>query len=113
MRATAEPSKVADVKNVADLLSGSAVADVGQRPAENMMKNPQSDDSLINLAHLPWASDNAAAVDDRLKTKRSSILLDQAFAGELGKTVERSRAGHREVFRNTGCGYPGNAVIPP
>ena len=88
--------QVLDVEEVADLLARAAVADVGERPAEEVAEQPPGEDTLIDLAHLPGAGDHAAAVDHRSQPEGIGVLLDQVLGGELGGAVERAGAGHRE-----------------
>ncbi len=56
--------EVLDVQQVANLLSGPVVADVRQRPAEVVGKQPVREHALVDASHLPGAGDHAAAVDD-------------------------------------------------
>ena len=99
--------QVVDVEQVAHLLAGAAVADVGEGPAEVVAEQPPGEDALVDLAHLPGPGDHAAAVGHRAQAEGVGVLLDQQLGGELGRAVERARAGEREVLgdaRRPGAG---------
>ena len=88
-------------------LPRAAVADVGERAAEEVAEQPPGEDALVDLAHLPGAGDHAAAVDHRAQAEGVGVLLDQQLGGELGRPVEGARAGQREVLgdpRRPGAG---------
>src|SRR5215472_7689086 len=48
-----QAAKIGDVQDVAHLRSGAAVADIGELAAEHMTRQPQPDEALVDLAHLP------------------------------------------------------------
>src|SRR3954447_8337614 len=54
---------ILDVDQVTDLLAGTAVPDVGERPPEVVAEHPMRENALVDLAHLPRACDDAEAVD--------------------------------------------------
>ena len=50
------------------------------------------EDALVDLAHLPGAGDDAAAVDHGGHAEARPVLLDQQLGGELGGAVEGAGA---------------------
>jgi hypothetical protein len=59
-----QPDQVIHVKQVANLLSAAAEADISQRPAEMVRHHPVGEHPLVHLAHPSRPGDDAAAVDD-------------------------------------------------
>ena len=59
------------MQQVAHLGPGAAIADIGEPAAEDMARQPEPDEALIHLAHLPRAADDAAAVDDGAERHRA------------------------------------------
>src|SRR5436305_2691403 len=91
-------NQVLDVKEVAHLLALPTDADVAERVAEAVGEHPVGEDPLVDLAHLPGAGDDAAAVDHRRDAEALAVLLDQQLGRELGRAVERPRALEREFL---------------
>src|SRR3954468_16075580 len=81
-----EVDEVVDMKEVADLLARAAEADVAQRPAQPVPEQPEGEDALVDLAHLPGAGDHSTAVDHRLDAV-AAVLGDELLGGELGRAV--------------------------
>src|SRR3982074_3010553 len=69
--------QICDMQHVAHLAALAAEADVAQRPPVEMTGGPQHEEALIDLAHLPWAGDHAAAIDNRTQAEGSVVFLDQ------------------------------------
>src|SRR6187399_2380772 len=90
--------QVVDVEQIAHLLSLASIADVAQREAEVMVKEPEGEDSLVDLAHLPGPGDHPATVDHRAQPEARRVLLDQQLGGELGRPVEAAGSVEREVL---------------
>src|SRR6478672_3210135 len=105
-----EVDQVVDVKQVAHLLAGAAVADVGEWAAEVVAEQPPGEDALIDLAHLPRAGDHAAAVGHRPQPEGVGVLLDQQLGGELGRAVEGAGAGEREILGDARRPGPGDGL---
>ena len=102
--------QVLDVEQVAHLLALAAEADVAERVAEMVGEHPVGEDALVDLAHLPRAGDDAAAVDHGRDPEPRPVLLDQQLGGELGGAVEGAgagRAGTAPRARRARC--PGTA----
>ena len=79
------------MQQVTDLLAATAETDVLQRPLKMMAGHPQSNDSLVDLSHLPGAGDDSATIDQRGQAAGVIVFLDQQFAGELAGPIERTR----------------------
>ena len=96
------------MEHVADLLSVTAVADVGERFPEQVCHDPEGDDALVNLSELPGAGDDAATIDDRTKSERRAVFLDELLGSKLGEAVERTGSVEGEILTdaqgsNAGC----------
>ncbi len=102
--------QVVDVEQVAHLLARAAVADVGERAAEEVAEQPPGEDALVDLAHLPGPGDHAAAVGHRAQAEGVGVLLDQQLGGELGRAVEGAGAGQREVLGDARRPGPGDRL---
>src|SRR5205085_8115904 len=96
---------------VAHLLAPPTPADVGELAPEVVPAHPEGEDALVDLAHLPRAGDDAAAVDDEAQAIHRAIFLDEQFGAELRRAIERPRALQREVLGDAALRYPGQ-VLP-
>ena len=88
------------MEEVSHLLSASAEADVRERPPKHVGEHPVRHDALVDLAHLPRACDDTAAIDDGPKAERRTVLLDEELGCELRRAVERPVAVEREILRD-------------
>jgi hypothetical protein len=75
--------------------------------------DPKSDDALVNFAELPWASDNAAPVNDGSEAVGFTIFFDELFSCEFGEPVERARTIERQGLRYSFTGDALSALIIP
>ena len=69
-----------------------AEANIAQRAGRSMPGHPERHDALVDLAHLPGAGQDAAAVDDRAHSIGMNIFLNQKLARQLARPVERPGA---------------------
>jgi hypothetical protein len=96
-----EIDDIVDRDQVPDLLALPAVSEVGQLPAEVMAQHPMREDALVDLAHLPGAGNDAAAVDNRHEPEGGGVFGDQQLGGQLRRSVERSGAIQRKALRDS------------
>jgi hypothetical protein len=66
--------EIVDEQQVPDLLAPRSIADVAKGSAEVVAQYPVSEDTLVDLPHLPWASDYPAAVDDSSEAEGVGVL---------------------------------------
>src|SRR5689334_3808031 len=81
--------KVASVEAITDLKAGAFEADVLERSARAPGMNPKGENSLINLAELACAGEDAATIDEHWQVEGLSVFQRQKFRCTLGAAVER------------------------
>jgi hypothetical protein len=99
------------VDEVAHLLAGPAVAEVGQRAPGVVREEPVREDALVDLPHLPRSRDHPAAVDRRAHAEAVRVLRQQELGGELRRPVQRARPLEREVLGDTVLGGAGEGLL--
>ena len=103
--------EVVDVQHVAHLLALATETDVAERSAEQMPRDPQGNDALIDLAHLPRSRDHAASVRDGAEPVHLAILDHEQLGAQLRGSVQRARALQREVLGDTAGRCSGHRLI--
>ena len=96
--------EIGDVQQVTDLSAFPSMADIGERSAIDMPRQPERDHALIDLAHLPGAGEDAAAQDSGTKAVSGAILVDELLGGEFRRSVDRTRPRRAEAFGNAALG---------
>ena len=103
--------QVLDVQQFSNLLSASCVADVLKGEAEVMMEEPEGENPLVDLAHLPWTGDHPAAVHHGRQAESlaySSIKSSAASSWpRTGCAIHRVGSARR-YLRMTRRGNPGS-----
>ena len=105
-----EGDEVSGVEAVADLLAGSAEADVFERATGPPTVDPVGEDPLVGLAKLAGSGQDAAAVDPDGKVKGGAVFERKQLGTELRGPVEADRRGRGEGFGKTGGGNTGNFI---
>ena len=64
---TQQLEQVGHMQQIPDLLTKTAISEVRQVALEEMLGDPEGDQALVDLAHLPRSGENPAAVDQHRK----------------------------------------------